>query len=253
MQIFQNFKRNNWIFLFLGIFINSIVIFSMILDLVYPEIRMDIIAMERVFQGAKTFFYFTNQSNILLGVGLILLAFKTSNEKVKQFYFSTVVLITITFIIYWALISWTSDWSKPLDATISLFTHAINPILGFVVLFLIRKSLTINTKTILFTGCYLLGYFIFAFILYFATLQDWEIIVKKTGEKRIVFQGVSIYKFLNFKNPLFYSGTNVFLIILLDLFMLFLGLSIPILLSIFWLKVFKIKTINNFKKIKFKK
>ncbi|WGI36332.1 MAGa3780 family membrane protein [Mesomycoplasma lagogenitalium] len=240
-KIFNNLIKNKTsliIFVF-GVFILLTSIIFMIWNMV--DFKDNVITenttkllMKDVLKNFSSFFYFTYQSNIILGIALILVALFIENKKYLRFLFSATTLITITFIIYWALISWTNDWNDVPESIRSIITHAINPILGFVALFLIKEKVLVDRKLFIHTGFYVLGYFFFGFILYFAT---YDYIVKNTG--------ATIYSFLNFNKPLFYSGGNLALIIFLDLIMFIIALTIPFGLAYFWKWAYKIKIDNK--------
>ncbi|MGZ9413370.1 MAGa3780 family membrane protein [Mycoplasma sp. Z386] len=194
------------------------------------------IKMQVIFKNASSLIYFTYQSNFLLGVVLILLAANRKSTKIKRWLFAATTLITITFIIYWALISYTNDWTNVYGSIVSLITHLINPILGFIALFLIRKSLTIDNKLLFHTSLYVFGYFLFAFILYFASYAYYA---KEYND------GVVIYTFLNFTKPFFYKGGNIAVVIFLDILMFIIALFIPMTLGLFWKAVYRISYNKN--------
>lgn len=101
-----------------------------------------------VFKGWGSFLYYTYLSNFLLGFVLIIAGVLWTNMYAKKALFISVVSITMTFVVYWALLSYQkSTWTNPLNATRSLITHAINPILGFVALSLIRKEIIVTKIT----------------------------------------------------------------------------------------------------------
>ncbi|MBU4690491.1 hypothetical protein KQ874_02160 [Mycoplasma sp. ES3157-GEN-MYC] len=188
-----------------------------------------------VFKNVYAFFYFTYLTNFFLGITLLMFPHFKASHKFKKSFFMSIVLITVTFVIYWALISWNpKTWTEPYGAIRSLITHAINPILGFVALYLVRKEVTVNNKTIGILIGIVLAYFLFAFIVYFANYNVYQ------NNK-----GVVIYSFLDFVNPLFYKGGNVLLIIILDILMFVLGAIIPVVFSLFWIAVYRIKYTNN--------
>ncbi|WP_051677982.1 MAGa3780 family membrane protein [Mycoplasmopsis opalescens] len=176
---------------------------------------------------------------------LLLAALKYQNKRINEALFISIALITVTFIIYWTLISYKKEtWSVPLSATTSLTTHAINPVLGFIALWFIRKEVKINSYTFLYAMLAVFIYFLFALILYFATYDKFN-----TGEKVMVKDkeyikgegGVIIYAFLDFVKPFFYKGGNKALIILLDILMFVLAPAIPLGLCGFWKAIYKIQ------------
>ncbi|WAM01088.1 hypothetical protein NWE60_00010 [Mycoplasmopsis felis] len=167
-----------------------------------------------IFQNYTSLFYFTNQSNLFLGIAMVLLSFKPNCKHRKQLFFGTTVLISITFIIYWALISWNSNWSDWLGSIRSITTHCIHPIIGFIFLWFYKKEIELNKKVFTYTSIYVLVYFFFSFILFFNIYKEWF------GKK----QGVIIYSFLDFIEPLFYKKGNIYLVVFLDLLIFVIGL-----------------------------
>ncbi|MGX9389161.1 MAGa3780 family membrane protein [Mycoplasma sp. 327] len=232
-------SKNNTINLIFGIFVGLTSLGFLILNILsYKEkdnFDNEIPTLYLVFKRFSSLFYFTYLSNFLLAATLISVALKPENEKAKQMFFISVVLITVTFLIYWTLISYRREtWENWVNAIKSLTTHAINPTLGFIGLFLIKKQIKITFKTILTAILILFGYFMFAFILYFATFNK----IKEN-------HGVIIYTFLDFKNPFFYKGNNKGIIIVLDILIFALGFVIPIALCAFWKAVYRIKYISR--------
>ncbi|UWV84307.1 hypothetical protein NWE58_02375 [Mycoplasmopsis felis] len=67
--------------------------------------------------------------------------------------------------------------------------------------------------------------------MFFSTYKEWF------GKK----QGVIIYSFLDFVEPLFYKKGNIYLVVFLDLLIFVIGFMIPFGLSWFWKSVYKIK------------
>ncbi len=184
-----------------------------------------------VFKGWGSFLYYTYLSNFLLGFVLIIAGVLWTNMYAKKALFISVVSITMTFVVYWALLSYQkSTWTNPLNATRSLITHAINPILGFVALSLIRKEIVVTKITFTIPVLISTVYTIFAMILFFATF-----------DKIIQGRGAVVYGFLDFKNPYFYKGNNTGVIIILDFLLYVVSMITPLLFGIMWKFIYKIK------------
>nr|WP_307921112.1 hypothetical protein [Mycoplasmopsis bovis] len=184
-----------------------------------------------VFKGWGSFLYYTYLSNFLLGFVLIIAGVLWTNMYAKKALFISVVSITMTFVVYWALLSYQkSTWTNPLNATRSLITHAINPILGFVALSLIRKEIIVTKITFTIPVLISTVYTIFAMILFFATF-----------DKIIQGRGAVVYGFLDFKNPYFYKGNNTGVIIILDFLLYVVSMITPLLFGIMWKFIYKIK------------
>ncbi|UVD81922.1 hypothetical protein NV226_01285 [Mycoplasma iguanae] len=189
--------------------------------------------MDEIFLNASPLFKFTNQTNIFLGITIVLVGAKMHQKSRWQFdlLFIANVLITITFIIYWALISWrrADQWvTAPFKSFLSVLVHAINPIIGFVVMFLVRKNIIVKWKSISYASLYVLAYFAFGLVLFFISKAT------TTAAKPAV-----IYSFLNFTNPLFYKGGNLAVVIILDIFMFVIATLITTAFAFFWKAVYK--------------
>ncbi|WP_436359191.1 MAGa3780 family membrane protein [Mycoplasma sp. 480] len=227
-------------FTIMGLFILLTSLIFIIIDMVqFSPSTAEVgkaIKMQVIFKNASSLIYFTYQSNFLLGIVLLFLAASPKSHKLKRWLFAATTLITITFIIYWALISYTNDWTKVYESTVSLITHLINPILGFVALFLIRKTFTIDNKLLFLASLYVFGYFLFALILYFSSYAYYA---KEYND------GIVIYTFLNFTKPFFYKGGNIAVVIFLDILMFIIALFIPMTLGLFWKAVYRITYNKN--------
>ncbi|QJB71456.1 MAGa3780 family membrane protein [Mycoplasma sp. 1654_15] len=232
-------------FLIIAIWILLSTFVAFVVDIVYTKSQNEYISpngisFEYFFGHFSPFIFFTYQSNFMLAVGCFLIYFKFS-QKHQRLYFAFVSLITITFLVYWALISWKSNtWKNPGTAIKSLTTHLINPSLGFVGLFFIRRSLVVDHRLFFKAGLYVLGYFVFALLLYFFTYGNYEAI-NKEGQKYSVHDGGTIYSFLNFTKPLFYKEKSVLIVVFLDILILFVAILIPFGCSYFWKWAFKIR------------
>ncbi|MGY6172310.1 MAGa3780 family membrane protein [Candidatus Mycoplasma pogonae] len=193
--------------------------------------------MDAVLKQAAPLFYFTNQTNVFLAVTLVLLGIfwhhQTKAAKMRELLFVAVILMTITTIIYWSLISYTRKWdfttySSFHSAMRSIFTHLIHFVVGVTVLIYVRKDVVIGKKALLVSAGYVMGYFFFALILFFAS--------KAANGKPAV-----IYSFLNFEKPLFYKKGNLGAVVVLDILMFVIAAVIP------WLFVWLYKVILKVK------
>ncbi|WP_416322615.1 hypothetical protein O7983_000763 [Mycoplasmopsis felis] len=229
------FKKRELLLLIFGlliIFLTSFFVIENIINFKPKEFKEGSkVTFHIIFQNYTSLFYFTNQSNLFLGIAMVLLSFKPNCKHRKQLFFGTTVLISITFIIYWVLISWNSNWNDWLGSIRSITTHCIHPIIGFIFLWFYKKEIELNKKVFTYTSIYVLVYFFFSFILFFSTYKEWF------GKK----QGVIIYSFLDFVEPLFYKKGNIYLVVFLDLLIFVIGFMIPFGLSWFWKSVYKIK------------
>lgn len=199
----------------------------------------------RVFGGAYTLAYFTNQTNLFVGVTLILIAF-VRTQKSYSWFFASNALITITFLLYWTLLapfkSDQSEWSNsPFFLFSTLFTHGINPLIGFIYMILIRNELIIDKKIVGIAALYVSLYYVFSIIFYGIGGQN---IINAEGKPE--FQGGIIYGFLNPKKLFFIPLENLpVLAIFLNLLVFFIAPFLAILFSLIWIAALKIKTTEN--------
>ncbi|TQC53954.1 hypothetical protein E1I18_01315 [Mycoplasmopsis mucosicanis] len=229
---------NKWqvVFLIFGLIVLLTSLSFVIADVIQydanDEIQNGIPTIYAAFKQAGTIFYFTYLSNFFLGVMLVIVAFIPNSIKLKRVFFVSVALITVTFIIYWALLSWNKKtWETVYSGTRSTITHALNPILGFIALFLVRKTFSLDSKVDRLAISIVIIYFVFTFVLFFASRG------KYTSDNQT---GVVVYSFLNFNKPLFYPGGKLGTIIILDIVIFLLGFLIPWSLCVFWRSVYKI-------------
>ncbi|WP_156933774.1 MAGa3780 family membrane protein [Mycoplasma simbae] len=226
----------NMAFLFLGIFVVLIALSFVITDMIQYDPKVDdfyqgVPTLYSTFKRFGTLFFFTYITNFFLGIMLIVLAWMRNSALVKRLFFISVTLITITFLVYWTLISYKAEtWASFYSGFRSTITHAVNPIIGFIVLIMIRKEVIISKNTFIASIVMVMVYFLFAMILFFAT---YNVYAKD--------QGVVIYTFLNFYKPLFYKGGNTALVVILDIFVFVLAAAIPVGLMFFWKAVLRIK------------
>ncbi|MBU4690725.1 MAGa3780 family membrane protein [Mycoplasma zalophi] len=186
--------------------------------------------LENIFLRYANLFYFTNLTNLFSLITLLILAIKPNN-KIKRLFLHSTVLITITFLIYWSLISWQSNWKNVFESYKSLHTHLINPLVCFIFAFLWKDQLLFNKKDKYYVVIYVMIYLIFALILYLTTYY------LKYNQKNAVV----IYGFLDFINPFFYHGKQLGLQIVLNILFIVVGFTLPFLICLFWTKVLKLK------------
>ncbi len=233
MKIILNkiaFRKNLTLFvaLLLLVLTTGLIRASMIL---FKEVRKEnikIFNLETFFLRYSQFFYFTNLTNYFSIITLLLMCFSKRNI-VQRLFFHSVILITITFLVYWGLISWSSNWKNIFESYKSLQTHLINPMIIFIFAYLWKSELTIPTKDKYICLIYVFAYFIFAFVL-FITTYYW----KYNGEG-----GVVIYSFLDFFHPFFYKGNSLDIKLLLNLVIILIGIFLPIVIFLFWQKILK--------------
>ncbi|MFU2192915.1 MAGa3780 family membrane protein [Mycoplasma sp. 4079] len=188
---------------------------------------------------------FTWLSNTFLAISAVIFALKMKNHKVQQTFFLSIIYISITFLIYWTLIFVPElKEFKPLYFFNTFIIHAVSPILGFVILIINRKEIQISKRTVYLSVITMLGYYFFALITFFMStpiydqLKDVEL---KNGNRLTKELDMTIYGFLNFREPLFYKGGNVSIVCLLNLVIFGVGFVLTPAIGYLWVKTLRIK------------
>ncbi|AJC49867.1 MAGa3780 family membrane protein [Mesomycoplasma flocculare] len=239
-------------------FVFSLLIISVTVSLIVnsmiknrPEFVVDkfyFISFSNYFQNFSVFFYLTYQSNLLYGIVLLSFVLNATERKFQILFVFTVIL-TIVLVIFWTLIAWNLNMNF-LTFIKTSTVHLVNPILSIFVLFWFRKEFQINKLGLSFSVIYSVCYYLFCFLLYFFTIRQWIAPEFKNNdiiaEKGIIFfyTGLTVYPFMNFIHPFFYSGDNNSIVILLNLIIVLSVICLPYLLSIFYINIFGIKAVN---------
>ncbi|EFF41165.1 MAGa3780 family membrane protein [Mycoplasmopsis alligatoris] len=188
---------------------------------------------------------FTSISNYLLAINFIIYPFYWKNKKTQSFLFVSMTWISITFIVFWALISWNGNSWKRVDSSIkSIIVHVVNPMIAYIMFIFVRKDFSLSKKAIILSSLLVLGYFIFALIAFSATHKYANLPDPQTTKDVYDAADITIYKFLNPINPLFYKGQNIFVQIILNILLLIgasvlppvLGLGLKLIYRLPWRK-----------------
>ncbi|MBN0919544.1 MAGa3780 family membrane protein [[Mycoplasma] gypis] len=168
-------------------------------------------------------FSFTWISNLVAVIAYFIFFFKKENKTAQKLAFVATTLITITFLVYWALIfpdsiKRHSNVPKLINSTL---LHLVNPVIAIFLLFFNKKDIFIDKKTAWLTFLPIVAYYLFALSMYFIGLKAMEG-VEETSQNFINYDLV-IYSFLNFKHPLFYYGDKTILVIILNLVMVLIA------------------------------
>ncbi|QJR44006.1 MAGa3780 family membrane protein [Mycoplasma miroungirhinis] len=217
--------------LFLILTILIITIYIALIDETKIDNNTKYQGLENIFLRYANLFYFTNITNIFSLTTLLIMSLKPNNAKIKRVFFHSIVLMSITFLIFWTLISWQANWKNIFESYKSLQTHFINPVICFLFAFIWKEQLKFHKNDKYYVVIYVISYLIFAFILYYLTYY-----LKYNQENAIV-----IYGFLDFIHPFFYYGTKLSLKIILNILFLVIGFFLPFLLCLFWIKILKLK------------
>ena len=191
---------------------------------------------------------FTMISNWMLAIAMIVYPLHAQRQKSQFFYFFAVVNITITFVIYWALIFFVSlkngVWNNPSAAVPSFILHAINPLAGFITLGFARKQIKLTKMQLWLTNVAVLLYFFMAMVMFF--IGKPLLGLKNAGSKdEYAKYNIVVYTFLNFDKPLFYKGGKIAIVILLDLAMFALGAFLAPAFAWMWKGIFRIQLIKR--------
>ncbi|AZG68426.1 MAGa3780 family membrane protein [Mycoplasma struthionis] len=198
---------------------------------------------------------FTEISNFMLSITLIIFAFKKEHQKVQAWFFATITYITITFVVYWSLVlpSSLDTWKALHLALPSFFVHAIHPILGFIALFLVRKTIFVKNTQIWMSNLFVLVYFAFALVVFLIGSQLLDLKNFNGNEEKYQAYrdfNVVIYPFLNFRFPLFYKGDNPGIIFILDLILVILAVFLTPALGFMWKGIMRVKQPEGIQKAK---
>ncbi|RMX35833.1 MAGa3780 family membrane protein [Mycoplasmopsis fermentans] len=192
---------------------------------------------------------FTYISNYFLAISMILFGYFYHNKRILKTFFLSVVYISITFAIYWTLIFpkiFGSEYGS-FRLALSTIVHAINPLIGIVILILNRKNITLDKKVMYMSNLGVIGYLLFAFGTFWIGLSYSQNYKNDVANKlnQYVDSDIVVYGFLNFIEPFFYRGGNIAIVITLDLLMIIIAVFVPIGLSYFWKVVLRIKIEKN--------
>ncbi|WP_129719887.1 MAGa3780 family membrane protein [Mesomycoplasma neurolyticum] len=242
-KFFNLEQKQNKKFLIFGIFVFITTLLGIIKNIVMYQpfiIESQTLDIDILFGRASSIFYFTYQTNFLLSIALIVVALRPNSMSARQFLFGSTSLITITFLVYWTLIGPFNSWNNFWHSIVSITTHLINPLIGFYALYLIKNKLIVNKRVILIASFYFFSYFIFQALIYSSTFKEWNYIAPD-GKEIKFYDGISIYEFSNYSKPFLYKEKYMPLVIVLDLILFVLAIVFPLLISLFWKKVYKIK------------
>lgn len=209
-----------------------------------PTYRPDALAL--IWSNTLTF---TMISNWLLTINLLLLPFFQNSQRAKSMFFTANVIITITFLIYWSLIfpTYFKGKSELLDhwylLMYSTILHAINPLVGFIFMWFIRKEIQLKKCQLWMTNIFVLAYFTFALVTFFIGSKFINLETKNNQNPYGAYH-ITIYGFLNFKQPLFYKGGNTAVIILLDILMFLVAFFVIPGIAYLWKLAYRIQIIK---------
>ncbi|MEA4115282.1 hypothetical protein VBM87_00585 [Mycoplasma sp. 744] len=196
---------------------------------------------------------FTYLSNTFVVVALIMFLIFNKNILIKQMLFMSNQFITITLIVFWILIfpdSLKNGKYQDIGLLSSILVHLINPLLSLIILFINKKNMQINQKQIWLATIPVLLFYFFALITFFIALDTKNLLEINMQVNINLFKHLNlyIYSFLNFAQPLFYSGSNLALIIFLNILIVIVFFFFIVAIGYFWKWVFKI----SYKTQKFK-
>lgn len=201
-----------------------------------PEFVNDI---NRVFGPFYMLAYFTVQTNLFLGIMLIFLSYFSYSNRIKQWFVCSIMLISVTFFVYWTILAPTADkenWNNLYPIISSVFLHAVNPILGFLVIYKFKNEIVIDKTIVGKCSLYMSIFCVFASFFYSVGA-----IVKNSK-----IEGAVIYNFLNFRKPFFIDLSNFPVVALFfDILILMLSPFVLILFNWIWIKLFSFETTEN--------
>ena len=198
-------------------------------------------AVHRIFGPLYMLAYFTIQTNLFLGLTLVVLACYNQSPRAQSWFVASNMLITITFLCYWTLLAPFNnpieEWTSPYFVLSTTFTHGWNPLIGFGLLIGLRHRLVVNKRTLGRAALFMMGYFVFNAIVYGAGA---------TTDGAGHFVGASIYGFLDIQKLFFLPLTNhPVLAIGLNLLLFGAAPFLAILIAWGWIKVLKLSSTSQ--------
>ncbi|CAC13608.1 predicted coding region [Mycoplasmopsis pulmonis] len=251
VKVYKNLSRNDLMTLIFGVVSFVAILIFILITGFFPTKDTQESGMYKLFGFFNDFFYFTTQSNLFISLALIAYSVK-KNNKTNNFLAFGIIYITITFVVYWILLAWQSNWSTFYNAFRSFMVHFIVPMLAYISLYFYRKEVVFTKKTLWTSPLYLFGYSLFTLILYYSTLNNEYYYTYDTKTKAIKYFAVVVYGFANYQKPLYIAGAannlglRVFLIVII--FIIFVLL--PLGFGYAFVKLFKLKYESNFKFLK---
>ncbi|QNM93623.1 hypothetical protein H9M94_03450 [Mycoplasma sp. Pen4] len=203
---------------------------------------------------------FTWMSNIFLAFALILYAIWPKNWITQRMLFLATIYITITMLIFWALVFPSVFKGEPAQKIIvSTFVHFVTPIIAYVAFVKNRKEIEISKKVIWYSSIALFIYWLFALVLFLVSIPYLNEVFKDTskewlnspeGKEYYKYIRPYIYPFLDFSRPLFVKTDNNALKVLLNMAIVVIGFFIPPFLGYVWKWSCKLQyAVKNNKKI----
>ncbi|KUH47525.1 MAGa3780 family membrane protein [Mycoplasmopsis meleagridis] len=195
---------------------------------------------------------FTYLSNTFLGLIFLIFAFYPKKALLQKMTFVASVYITITLMVFWTLIfpsSLKSNGFQGLSFFASALVHLVNPIIGLILLGLNRKRIEITLNTIWVSFIPLFLFYFYCLIAFFIGTKNQDFLQQTLNTMDKTFYAplnLEMYKFLNFQEPLFYTGNSVALKVVINIGIIVLFMGILTGISFFWKWVFRIK-INSLK------
>ncbi len=186
------------------------------LDRAYPSKTF-----QKVAGAPYDLWYFTFQSNIILGVTMFLYSLKPKSSVMQSLFFAGLSIIVVTILVYWFSIGPTAPgwkWRNPYWATNIIVVHMVNPGAAYIIFFKNKADFLLNCKTMRYMSLYFFFYLIALFIFFFTSSY-----VEATPDGKEVFYPCFVYDFLDFSKPFF-------LPIPLDMFWLAVIIDIAIIL-----------------------
>ncbi len=195
--------------------------------------------LHRVFGPFYMIGYFTVQSNLILGVAMIVWAYLPKSARASSFFMGSISIITITFVAYWTLLARSVpiyEWTHIYSLVSNITLHALNPILGFTLAILFRKNIILIKRVIGVCSMYMSFYVAYSAILFGvgATVENNEV------------NGATIYSFLDFQNILYTNLKSMpALAIFIDIIILLIAPFLVILINYLWAKSLRVKYIDD--------
>lgn len=184
--------------------------------------------------------FYTFQINLIFCISGMLYFFFSDKQFIKNLMFSSSSFLI--FCLFAMLVfNFDSFQYNPYESSKTIFVHLIIPTSSLIIIFLLRKEIILNIKTLFMLSLYMTFYLILSLIIYYNINFSYDVDNDLAGKK------LWIYGFLDFDNQILFIPTNIhWFKILLIVFWISISPTISFCLFLLLKYSFNIKTnINN--------
>ncbi|VEU74219.1 Uncharacterised protein [Mycoplasmopsis citelli] len=158
-------------------------------------------------------------------------------------FFAAIVYITVTFSMYWLSVAVNPEQFTKLSIFYiikSIIYHAVTPLIGMVLITLVRQELKIDTIHIWALFILPILYYFFTMAIYFIGYKYYAAFSK--ADEPEINRGIVIYSQVSFYRPLGYEGQNTYLVVIFNLILFLMAFLIAPIIGFIYRRVLRIKT-----------